>query len=366
MFDVTKIVQPHILDLQPYRPGMPIQELARKANMDPANIIKLASNENPLGPSPLAREAAIRAATEAHRYPDGTELRLALAAKLGVQAENIVLGNGSNDVLDLVARTFLAVDSESVSSQHAFTVYQLVTKAVSATNVIVPATDFGHDLAAMQTAITDKTRVVWIANPNNPTGTLLSPTAVRQFIEQVRSSVIVVLDEAYFEYLTAEEAGDTISLLAEHPNLVITRTFSKIYGLGGMRIGYAIANAEVAGMLNRIRQPFNVSSVSLAAASAALADQDFVGKSIETNIAGRRQLTEGFIALGLNYIPSHGNFVTVRFPDASAVNEHLLQQGIIVRPIGEYGMPDYLRVSVGLKSENARLLDVLGRLKLDS
>ena len=351
----------HIKEIAPYQPGKPISELARELGLDEAGIVKLASNENPLGVSPLAQDAIRAVLSELSRYPDGNgfELKQALGRRFGVAMDSIVLGNGSNDVLDQVARAFLTASDEAVYSQHAFAVYPLAVQAIGATGIEVPARDYGHDLNAMAKAVTEKTRIVFVANPNNPTGTFARSEALKQFITDMPRHVLVVLDEAYNEYLPHEVRYDTISWLAGFPNLVITRTFSKVYGLAGLRVGYAFASRQVADLMNRVREPFNVNSVALAAAAAALEDEDFVRRSYELNRAGMKQLTEGLTRLGLEFIPSFGNFVTFRVGDASAVFQKLLRAGVIVRPIAGYGMPSHLRVSIGLESENARFLDSL-------
>jgi histidinol-phosphate aminotransferase len=273
--------------------------------------------------------------------------------------EQIVLGNGSNDVLDLVARAFLAPGVQAVYSQHAFAVYPLVTQAMGAKGITVPADAFGHDLAAMRSAITSETRVVWIANPNNPTGTLLDKAKLHAFLSDVPASVLVVLDEAYDEYLPNTLKSNSIQWLQRFDNLVITRTLSKAYGLAGLRVGFALASAGIADMMNRVRQPFNVNSVAQAAAVAALADDDFVNRSYELNRAGMTQITDGFKRLGLDFIPSYGNFVSVRVEHAADIYQSLLKKGIIVRPVAAYELPDYLRVSIGLETENARFLQAL-------
>ncbi|MGZ5161348.1 MAG: pyridoxal phosphate-dependent aminotransferase, partial [Burkholderiales bacterium] len=254
---------------------------------------------------------------------------------------------------------FLTPDDEAIYSQHAFAVYPLAVQAIGARGIEVPARDYGHDLEAMRRAVTAKTRLVFIANPNNPTGTMVSASALESFIASVPASVLVVLDEAYNEYLPREVAVDSIAWLERYPNLVITRTFSKVYGLAGLRVGYAFASREGADLMNRVREPFNVNSVALAAAAAALKDTDFVLKSYELNRAGMKQITTGLAALGLEYIPSYGNFVTFRVSSAATVFQRLLKSGVIVRPIASYGMPDHLRVSIGLESENARFLESL-------
>ncbi len=359
----------YIRTIAPYQPGKPISELAREMGLNEADIVKLASNENPLGISPKARNAIAGAIDELALYPDGNgfELKLAIVDKLGVEFAGIgmagvVLGNGSNDVLELVARAFLAPGTSAVYSQHAFAVYPLVTQATGATGVEAPALDYGHDLAAMRQAIRDDTRVIFIANPNNPTGTLLAATALHSFIASVPEHIIVVLDEAYGEFLDAGLQAPSVSWLAEFPNLVLTRTFSKAYGLAGLRVGFALAHADVAGMLNRVRQPFNVNSLALTAATAALSDVDFLAESKRINDAGMAQLVQGFQRMGLAFIPSYGNFVCVKVGAAAAVFQELLKRGVIVRPVGNYGMPEHLRVSIGLPEQNLRFLTALGEI----
>ncbi len=346
----------HIREIMPYQPGKPISELERELGI--SNIIKLASNENPLGASPKALDAMERALAEVALYPDGNgfELKAALCRKFGLAMDSIVLGNGSNDVLELAAAAFLGPGTSAVYAQHAFAVYPLATKAKGAQGIEVPARNFGHDLAAMCAAIRAETRVVFIANPNNPTGTFVEANAVEAFLREVPPQVLVVLDEAYTEYLPAEKRVDSFRWLRRFPNLVVTRTFSKAYGLAGLRVGYAVAGAQIADLMNRVRQPFNVSSLALAAATAALDDDEFLARSYALNQAGVAQLAAGFRELGLDTIPSFGNFVTVKVGDAAAVYQQLLRAGVIVRPIAGYGMPQYLRVSVGLAAQNERLL----------
>lgn len=349
---------PNITALKPYQPGKPIEELERELGL--SNIIKLTSNENPLGPSKSALNAIVQASKELTRYPDGNgfSLKAALAKHVQLTSDQITLGNGSNDVLELLARTFVSSNDEVIFSQYAFAVYPLVTQAVGAKAVIAPASDFGHDLDAMTTLISEKTKLIFIANPNNPTGTALAPKQVETFLKQVPESVIVVLDEAYVEYTTQQ--FNTVAWLAGYPNLVITRTFSKAYGLAALRVGYSLSSPEIADCLNRIRQPFNVNSLALVAAVAALADKDYVEQSRQLNEAGLKQYVTGFEQLGLTYIPSKGNFITVDVKrNADSIYQSLLQQGVIVRPIANYGLPQHLRISVGLGEENQRCLDAL-------
>ncbi len=292
--------------------------------------------------------------------PGPPELKAALSQRYGVTSGQIVLGNGSNDVLELAARVFLKPGASAVYSQHAFAVYPLVTQAVGATCISVPAINYGHDLDAMLDAVTPETRIVFIANPNNPTGTLLPGSAVLRFLERVSPDVLVVLDEAYNEYLPSTVKPDSISWLKRFPNLLITRTFSKAYGMAGVRMGFGLAHEEVSSLMNRVRQPFNVNSIALAGAVAALEDVEFVKRSFALNQAGMLQITTGLRQLGIEYIPSYGNFLSFRVPgDIKAVNQSLLQQGVIVRPIGIYEMPQHLRVTVGLESENTKFLKSL-------
>lgn len=358
---VASMAPDNIRAISPYQPGKPIGELAREMGLDEASIVKLASNENPLGMSTTAREAAVAALTDIARYPDGNgcELKAALAAKFGVGLDALVLGNGSNDVLELAARAFLAPGRSAVFAQHAFAVYPLAINAAGGRCIEVPARDYGHDLGAMATAIAPDTCIVFVANPNNPTGTLLSGAVIEAFLEDVPADVLVVLDEAYTEYLAPEQRYDSIAWLARYPNLLVSRTFSKAYGLAGLRIGYGIGHPDVVDLMNRVRQPFNVSSVALAAATAALADEEFLARSADINARGMAQITAALAEMKLEWIPSAGNFVTFKVGDASGINMALLRQGVIVRPIASYGMPEWLRVSIGLPEENARFIDAL-------
>ncbi len=349
----------YIRSISPYIPGKPITEVARELGIPVERIVKLASNENPMGMSPRARAAVEKAIAGIERYPDQFELVHALAERHGVGMEQVVLGNGSNDVLDMAARVFLAPGRSSVFAQYAFAVYPLATVSAGGECIVVPAVDYGHDLRAMRAAIRPDTRVVWIANPNNPTGTFIPAPELRAFIESVPADVAVVLDEAYNEYLQPADREDTVVWVRDFPNLVVTRTFSKVYGLAGLRVGYAVASSEVADLMNRVRQPFNVNNLALAAALAALDDHVFIAESFDLNRRGMEQIVAGIKRLGFEHIPSHGNFVTVRVGDAAAVNRKLLQQGVIVRPVAGYGMPEHLRVTIGLERENARFLEAL-------
>lgn len=349
----------YIRAISPYVPGKPITQLAREMGLAEESIVKLASNENPLGMSPKAK-AAVQAAIEGiERYPDNFGLTRALAERCGVAEAQIVLGNGSNDILELAARAFLGPNRSAVFSAHAFAVYPLATMGTGAECIVAPATNYGHDLAAIKAAIRPDTRVVWLANPNNPTGTFLPYADIEAFIASVPAEILIVLDEAYNEYLPPALRFDTLAWVRQYPNVLVTRTFSKIYGLAGLRIGYGVGSQGVVDLLNRVRQPFNVNNLALAAATAALGDEAFLVESFELNQRGMAQIVAGLQRLGLTHIPSYGNFVTFKVGDGAGVNQKLLKQGVIVRPIGGYGMPEYLRVTVGREFENARFLEAL-------
>jgi histidinol-phosphate aminotransferase len=361
-FDAAALARPGVREMVPYQPGKPIEELERELGI--ANAVKLASNENPLGPSPLALAALRAAGMETARYPDanGYALKKALGGRLGVAMERIVLGNGSNDVLDLVARVFAGPGDEVLFSQHAFLVYPLVARAVGATPVEVPACNWGHDLEAMARAVTPRTRVVYVANPNNPTGTYCPRDELRAFLDGLPATTVCVVDEAYFEYVAAEDYPDCLPWLERYPNLVVTRTFSKIYGLAGLRIGYAVASPAICDFLNRVRQPFNTSLVAQEAALAALEDEDHVRRSRERNAAELLRLEQGMRSLGLDFISSVANFLTVGLGrPADPVYQAMLRQGVIVRPIANYGMPNHLRFTVGHAEDNDRALAALRR-----
>lgn len=361
---LSALAPANIRAIAPYQGGKPISELAREMGLNEADIVKLASNENPLGMSPKAQMAVEEAIDDIARYPDGNSfaLRDAVSHKYGVAPSQIVFGNGSNDILELAARAFLSADDEVIYSQHAFAVYPLVTQAVGATGVVVPAIDFGHDLPGFLGAMTPKTKLIFVANPNNPTGTLIPKAILKDFLRQVPKNILVVLDEAYDEYLSATDKSEAIGWLSEFENLIISRTFSKAYGLAGLRVGFGLMHASLADLMNRVRQPFNVNNLAQIAATVSLQDDDFVARSYAANQAGMAQITQGLTQLGLSYIPSFGNFVSFKVTNAGAVNQALLKHGVIVRPVANYEMPDYLRVSIGLFSENARFLDVLEKI----
>lgn len=358
----SELAPAYIRAIAPYQPGKPISELERELGI--TGIVKLASNENPLGASPKAVAAMQEAIKTIALYPDGNgfELKDALVKRYGVAHNNLVLGNGSNDLLELAARAFLAPGDKAVYSAHAFAVYPLATQAVGATGISVPAIEYGHDLQAMaKAAVDNKAKLVFIANPNNPTGTYLTADALQKFMRKLPTNILVVLDEAYNEYLPPAQRYDSVSWLQQFPNLIISRTFSKAYGLAGLRVGYAMAHEQITDMMNRVRQPFNVNSIAQAAAVAALHDTDFVQQTYELNRKGMQQIIDGLTRLGLSYIPSYGNFISFRIGGATAMYRRLLELGVIVRPVANYEMPDYLRVSIGLENENEKFLSALAQ-----
>ncbi len=362
----TELAAPGVRLLNPYQPGKPLSDLEREYGI--RNAIKLASNENPLGPAPGAISAARAALDDLARYPDGGgyALTAALAQKHSVIPAAITLGNGSNDILELVARAFLSSRHEAVFSEHAFAVYPIVTQAIGASARIARASDgshgsaYGHDLAAMADLVGPDTRVVFIANPNNPTGTWLKDKELEGFVSALPDHVVVVVDEAYHEYVGQPDYPNTIDWLSLYPNLIVTRTFSKAYGLAALRIGYSISHPVVADLLNRVRQPFNVNSVAQAAALAALEDHAHLEKSVRSNTSGMQQLTSAFEELSLKWIDSVGNFVCVDTGrPAEEVYQALLRRGVIVRPVANYGLPGHLRITIGLPEENECLIGAL-------
>jgi len=362
---ISDLLTASVRGLQPYVPGKPISELEREYGV--RDIIKLASNENPLGPGEKARTAMSRALTEIGLYPDGNgfELKSRLARHHGVPLELITLGNGSNDVLVLLAEAFLAPDTEAIYSQYCFAVYPIAVQAAGAIARVAPALPaqhsmpLGHDLDAIARLVGPRTRLVFIANPNNPTGTWIGEAALKSFLRALPPSILAVVDEAYFEY-SRDVCPDTTQWLGEFPNLVVTRTFSKAHGLAGLRVGYALSNREIADGLNRVRQPFNVNSVALAAAAAALDDTAHVSRTVALNARGIAQLRSGLEALGLKVLPAAGNFVLVDLGRACGpVNEKLLRGAVIARPVGNYGLPNHLRVTTGTEEQNARFLGAM-------
>jgi len=351
----------HVRAIAPYQAGKPIDELAREYGLDPSRIVKLASNENPLGVPDSAKKAMAAAVEDLGRYPDanGFELKAALAARYGVPMDWITLGNGSNDILELAAAATLTPGRSCIYAQHSFAVYALATQARGARAIVVPAYKLGHDLDAMLTAIAPDTALIYVANPNNPTGTHLKAEAIDRFLARVPSRIIVVLDEAYNEYLPPELRVDSTAWVRRYPNVIVSRTFSKAFGLAGLRVGYGLAQQELTDLMNRVRQPFNVNTVAQAAAVAALADDAFLARSYELNLRGMQQLTAAFEALGLEYVPSVGNFVLVKVGPAARVYQELLKRGVIVRPVANYGLPEWLRITVGLPEENDVFLRAL-------
>ncbi len=361
-------VPAHIRAIAPYQPGKPIAELARELGLVEHDIVKLASNENPLGASPMARIAAQAAMDALHLYPDGSgyALKQALAARLAIEPAAITLGNGSNDVLVLIAETLLTHNDEAVVSAHCFAVYPLAVQAAGAMLRVAPAHDGArgpqgaHDLDAMRALINERTRLVYIANPNNPTGGYLAAEALQAFLDSLPRGVVTVVDEAYFEYVEQTDYPDCVRWLPRYPQLVVTRTFSKAYGLAGLRVGYALSSPELAELFNRVRQPFNVNALALSAATAALADAAHIVRSRRSTATGRAQLAQGLDALGLKCLPSVGNFLCVDMGGAAApVFQALLRRGVIVRPIANYGLPNHLRITVGTAAQNKRCLDAL-------
>ena len=356
-------INPRIAGLSPYKPGKPVEEVARELGIN--EIVKLASNENPRGPGAKVQQAIAEAATELSRYPDGGgfALKARLSEKIGVDASQLTLGNGSNDVLDLIARVVLEPGAQAIIAEHSFVVYRLAVTCCGGDLVTVPAKDYGADLVGMLAAVTDATRLIFIANPNNPTGTRTPGSELLPFLQAVPEHVWVVLDEAYLEYVEDEDHVNGATLLAQFPNLIVTRTFSKVYGLAAVRFGYGASSPAFADLLNRARQPFNVNSLAMAASLAALEDDDYVKESVALNRAGMTQMTEGLTRLGYDFIPSAGNFVAFNCAEPGQdLFQRLLQEGVIVRAIGEYGLPNHVRVSIGLESENERFLSVLAKV----
>jgi len=364
MIDACEIAPAWIRSFAAYVPGKPSRELAREMGLDESSIVKLASNENPLGPSPAAVQSMRAALDDIARYPDGNgfELKEAIVRHYGVSMGQLVLGNGSNDVLELVARTFLTPGTSAVYSKHAFAVYPLSVQAMGAIHLETPAQNFGHDLEAMAAAVRDDTRVVFIANPNNPTGTFVTGEALQRFLGQVPRRVIVVLDEAYTEYLPVADRYNSLEWLGTYSNLVVTRTFSKAFGLAGLRIGFAVAHPDIADLMNRVRQPFNVNAVAQAGAIATLQDKDYLARGRALNADGMAQIIAGLTKLGIDYLPSRGNFICLHVGPAGEIYQKLLHLGVIVRPVGGYAMPEWLRVSIGLPAENERFLGALSEV----
>ena len=363
--DFLSLANVGVQKLRPYQAGKPTDELERELGI--TDIVKLASNENPLGLSESVKLALQKELAQLTRYPDanGFYLKQALATKYSVNNDQITLGNGSNDLLELIARAFVTSSDEVMFAEHAFVVYPLVTQAIGAQAIVVKAKNYGHDLAAMAEAITDNTKLIFIANPNNPTGTFLEQAELKDFLSKVPTTVLVVLDEAYFEYAAPERRGNAITWIAEFPNLIVSRTFSKAYGLAGLRVGYSISHPDIADILNRVRQPFNCNSLALKAAETILKDQEYLAEGVALNNAGMQDLCAFFDTNNLDYIPSMGNFVTVNVASTDdkksgdEVYQQLLLQGVIVRPVTGYGLPQHLRISIGTDAENQRFKQAL-------
>lgn len=363
--DFLSLANVGVQKLHPYQAGKPTDELERELGI--TNIVKLASNENPLGLALSVKNALQNELAGLTRYPDanGYYLKKALADKYDVNTDQVTLGNGSNDLLELIARAFVSSEDEVMFAQHAFVVYPIVTQAIGATAVVVPAKGYGHDLDAMADAITDKTKLIFIANPNNPTGTFLEQDAIKAFLTKVPSDVLVVLDEAYFEYVMPSRRGNAIAWISEFPNLIVSRTFSKAYGLAGLRVGYSISHVQIADILNRVRQPFNCNALALKAAETVLNDEDYLQNSVALNNQGMEDLSTFFTDNALEYIASMGNFITVNVnplgdkQSGDEVYQALLQEGVIVRPITGYGLPNHLRISIGKQAENQRFKQAL-------
>ena len=360
--DLINLATTGVAGLHPYQPGKPVEELERELGI--SNIIKLASNENPLGLGVKAQQA-LSSTSDLSRYPDGNahDLKMALAGRHGVNTDQITIGNGSNEILELITRAITGSQHEVIFSEHAFAVYPLVTQAVGAKAVVVPAKNWGHDLSAMQAATNENSRVMFIANPNNPTGTWVDIQSLRTLLGSCPEQTVVVVDEAYFEYVDEDDYPNCIQWVNEFPNLLVTRTFSKAFGLAGLRIGYGVSHRDIADLMNRVRQPFNVNSLALSAASAALGDIDHLQQSISLNQAGMKQLTKAFDNMNLQYIPSVGNFICVDLQTTGQsgieIYKQLLHQGVIVRPIDNYGLPNHLRITIGLKQENEIFIQAL-------
>jgi histidinol-phosphate aminotransferase len=356
---IHDLVAPHIRALAPYVPGKPIQEVERELNLHP---IKLASNENPLGPSPLAMAAAQKALADSNRYPDGSGfyVREALSKKHGVPTEDIILGAGSTELIDLAARIMLRPEDCGVASHGSFPLYYIAIRAAGARLLEIPLRDYAYDLDAIARSLPPEAKLVYLANPNNPTGTMFTADELDSFLARIPQTVLVMVDEAYFEYVQRADYSRSIVVARERPNVIVLRTFSKVYGLAGLRIGYGVGPADLLEEMNKLRGPFNTSGVAQAAALAALDDVEHVRRSVESNCAGLTQLAAGLKAMGIQFVPSFANFVLVEFGrDAEPISEELLAHGVIVRPMRWMGLPTAIRVSVGTREENEKFLKAL-------
>ena len=358
--DLKKIVNKGINDLSPYEPGKPIEDLERELGIK--NAVKLASNENPVGPSPRVLQSIENILKNTHRYPDGnaTKLKEVIGRKFSVKPNQVTIGNGSNDIIEFIARSFLGTDDSAIYSEHAFAVYPLVVKAVGAEGIEVPAKNFSHDLDAMLDSIKSNTKIIFIANPNNPTGSFIGRAEILKFLDKVPEDIIVLLDQAYFDYSSFEDSDVDFDILNNFPNLVMSRSFSKAYGLAGFRIGYSVSSEDIANYLNRVRQPFNANSLALFAAEQAIEDEEFMNKCLQLNFEQKKVLYKGLESLGFHCLPSKGNFISFDCKeDSTGLFNRLLSQGVIVRTLGVYKMPNFLRVSVGLPEENLIFLEKL-------
>ncbi len=357
-------LNPNLENIPVYTPGRPIEEVARELDLPPSSFIKVASNENPLGPSPKALAAMERVLKNLHLYPDGNAfyLKQKLADKLGVEPANLILGNGSNEIIEFVGHALMAPGVEVVVSEYCFVVYLIVAKLFGATVITVPAKNYGHDLPAMVKAITPKTKVIFVANPNNPTGTLAPREEVVQLVNHVPKNVLLVMDEAYVDFL--DDAVDLLPLIrhGQNPNLLLLRTFSKIFGLAGLRVGYGIAAPELVAALEKIRQPFNLNSIAQAAALAALDDTEHLQKTRENNFNGAHFLETEFRKMKLKFVPTSANFILVRVGDGQKVFDEMQKLGVIVRPMGVYQLPEWIRISIGTPEENERGVDALKKI----
>ncbi|MBD3184669.1 histidinol-phosphate transaminase [Candidatus Poribacteria bacterium] len=362
---IEKLARKSALTITPYQPGKPIEEVARELGMPEEDIVKMASNENPLGASPMGIQAIKDAAEKVGLYPDGGcyYLKQDLAKHLDVASENLILGNGSNEVLMIIADTFVNPEDETLYAEQSFVVYMLATKVSGATAVTVPLKNYTHDLEAIADKITDKTKVIFIANPNNPTGTMVTADEVKRFMDRVPDHVIVVFDEAYYEYVERDDFPNTVEYVREGRSVVTLRTFSKIYGLAGLRIGYGITTPEIVKILDKVRQPFNVNAVAQAAAIASLKDKEHVEKSVKVNSEGKKYLYEKLEEMGLEYVPSEGNFMLVHLNQSGAdVMAEMLKEGVIVRPMKGYKFPESVRITIGTKEQNDKLLTALKKV----
>jgi histidinol-phosphate aminotransferase len=363
MTSIWDLANPQLRDLAVYEPGKPIEETAREFGIDPTEIVKLASNENPLGASPKAIQAMRAAMENAHLYPDGSGFHLcnAIAAKLGLQPENVILGNGSNEIIEFLGHAFLNPGDDVITCQYAFIIYKLLATAFGVHAIETPSPDYQQNLDATLEAITPKTRLIFIPNPNNPTGTLIFQSAIDDFMSQVPDSILVIFDEAYFEFL--DDPPETLRYVRERRNVVVLRTFSKIHGLAGLRIGYAVAPSEIIEVLHKTRQPFNVNSIALAGALAALDDEAHLRETKRVVDEGRAYLQEQFAEMRIRFVPAVANFLMINVGDGGAVFEELLKRKIIVRPLKGYGLPDWVRISVGTMEENRKLIAALREVR---